>query len=472
MGKIMIQGTAAASGKTVIAAALCRILTQDGRKVVPFKPVSVSVRSGFTADNCEFDEKMNMIAASCKKQPDILMNPVFLKPAANDKYQVLVMGKIFETTSLIHHLRDGYSFMDLVKNAYSILLSQNEDIVVCGSGCSGDNYFAEKELGNMTFAAENKLPVLLVADYMQGGTVASICGTLYMLGRQKRRVQGVIINNCPQDRKIIEEMRKLIPIPILGTVPSFNLKLNLDDYQEEKIRIEIIRLPSMIGSNDFFSLENRDDVDVRFIRTFEESNSPDMIIIPDCRSFSDAKSFIREKGFDIIIRQMAVEGRLIAGIGNGYAVMGNGEDELNILDLRNCDIPERFTAKFEGVFGENPSPYFSGLSNIPIKGVESRVTYTSVGVASRPALGGTGASSAAGNVFGTSVHGLFESDAFVSGLMANLRRIKGMAYTDTPETKRETALDTLAQLVREYCDMEQIYQIIGDPYEIKVGNDR
>ncbi len=472
MGKIMIQGTGSGVGKSVITAALCRILSQDGRRVVPFKPVSVSERSCFTADNCELDEKMNILAASCNKDLDILMNPVFLKPAANDKHQVLVMGKVFETTSIIHHLRDGYSFMDLAKNAFSILLSQNQDIIVCGSGGCGDNYFAEKELGNMTFASENKLPVLLVADCSRGGTVASICGTLYMLGRQKKRVQGVILNKCSQDRKLAEEMQKLIPVPVVGTIPSFDLKFSLDDYYEEKIRIEIIRFPSMTGSGDFFPLENRDDTDVRYIKTYEESNNPDLLIIPDCRSFSDAKMFIREKGFDIIIRQMAVEGKLIAGIGNGYAVMGSGTDELNILDLRNSDIPERYIQSFEGVFGENPSPYFEGLNNMVIKGTESRSIYTSVGFASRPVLGETGACSAAGNVFGTSVHGLFENDAFLSGLMSNIRNIKGMGYADTPQHKRETALDSLADLVRENCDMEKIYNIVGDPYEIKVGNSR
>ena len=472
MGKLKKQGTATGVGKTVIAAALCRIFTQDGRKVVPFKPVSTSVRSAFTADNCEFDEKMNMLSAACKTEPDILMNPVFLKPAANDKYQVLVMGKIFETTSLIHHLHDGYSFMDLAKNAFSILRSQNEDIVVCGSGSCGDNYFAEKELGNMSFAAENRLPVILVADCKNGGTVASICGTLYMLRRQKRRVQGVILNNCPEDRKIIEEMKTLIPVPVIGTVPAFDLKLRLEDYREEKIRVEIIRMPSMIGASDFFPLENRGDTDVSYINSFEESNSPDVLIIPDCRSFSDVKLFLREKGFDVLIRQMAIDGKLVIGIGNGYAVMGSGEDELNILDLRNCDIPERFTKSFEGAMGDNPSPYFNDLSKVVIKGIESRVTYSSVGLASRSALAGTGACSAAGNVFGTSVHGIFDNDAFLNGLMTNIRRIKGMGYDDSPESKRETALDTLAALVREHCDMEQIYKIMGDPYEIKVGNRR
>lgn len=472
MGKIMIQGTGIGVGKNIVTAALCRILSQDGRRVVPFKPVSVSGHSCFTADDCELDEKMNMLAASCKKTIDILMNPVFLKPAANDRHQVLVMGKVFETTSIIHHLRDGYSFMDLAKNAYNILLSQNEDIIVCGSGGCGDNYFAEKELGNMTFASENKLPVLLVADCSRGGTVASICGTLYMLGRQKRRVQGVILNKCPYDRKIIEEMQRLIPVPVLGNIPTFGIKLDLDDYHEEKIKVEIIRFPSMVGSSDFFPLENRDDTDVRYIKSYEESNSPDLLIIPDCRSFSDAKIFIREKGFDIIIRQMAAEGKLIAGIGNGYAAMGSGSDELNILDLRTCEIPERYTKSFEGVFGENPSPYFEGLTGLTVKGTEIRTVYTSVGFASRPVLGETGACSAAGNVFGTSVHGLLENEAFLSGLMTNIKSIKGMGYVDSPEKKREAAFDSLADMVRENCDMEQIYKIMGDPYESKIGNIR
>ncbi|MDD4688148.1 MAG: AAA family ATPase [Eubacteriales bacterium] len=469
MGKIMIQGTAEGVGKSTVAAALCRIFRQEGRAVVPFKPVSSYPESTFTADNCEIDSRMNILAAACRKQPAVLMNPVFLKPAENQKYNVIVMGKIFETTALIHHLRDGYAFMDLVKNAYSILLSQNEDIVVCGSGSCGDNYFCDKELGNMSFAQEMKLPVILVADCANGGTVGEICGTLYMIRRQKRRVQGVILNNCPMDRVIIEEMKKLIPVPVLGTIPTFNLNFNLDGYEKERIKVEIIRMPSMLGSSEYFPLENRDDTEVRYINKFAESSSPDLLIIPDCRSFSDAKVFLRETGFDVLINQMVSDGKLVIGIGNGYGVMGNGREELNILDVKNTDAGERYSLSFEGTIGNNPSPYFADLSEVIVKGTESAVNNTTVGLAARPALNGRGAFSAAGNAFGTSVHGLFECDAFVSGLMANLKQIKGIRYTDTPQSRRDTALDYLADIVRDYCDMEQIYKIMGDPYEPEVG---
>ncbi len=473
MGSIMIQGTGCGVGKTIIAAALCRILRQDGRQVMPFKPQYFSDVSYITNDSCEIGGSLFLQAVACKREPEVLMNPVLIKPTVNRRlYQVLVMGKLYGTMSLSEFYESAPNLLDIVVDAYHMLASRNEDIIVCGMGNPAEPFLIDSDLANMPFAEKVDIPVILVADCHQGAT-AAINGTLQLLGDKASRICGVILNKFFGDKKILNRMKSNIPLPILGVIPKTDFLLGQKDFPQEDISVEIIKLPEMTAKSDLLALEDRSDVNVKYISAPQQSKEPDILILPDCTDALKAKRFLRETGFDVLIRRLAIESKLIIGIGNSYPLMGNGAEELRLIDMQTTPSKDLIKQDVWVELGENPSPYFSGLNYIKIKGFEKRNLITSLGYAARPAMGASGAFSAAGNVFGTYVHGLFDNEPFLDGLLKNLKSIKGINYSGakmTPERQQELAIDALADFVRDHVDMESIYQIMGDAYTIEKNN--
>ena len=90
---IMIQGTMSNAGKSLLAAGLCRVLSQDGLRVAPFKSQNMALNSGVTADGLEMGRAQIMQAEACGIAPDVRMNPILLKPESDHRSQLIVAGK-------------------------------------------------------------------------------------------------------------------------------------------------------------------------------------------------------------------------------------------------------------------------------------------------------------------------------------------------------------------------------------------
>ena len=89
----MIQGTSSNAGKSILTAALCRILLEDGLRVAPFKAQNMSLNSFVTRDGGEMGRAQVVQAQACRIEPDVRMNPVLLKPNSDTGCQVIVRGK-------------------------------------------------------------------------------------------------------------------------------------------------------------------------------------------------------------------------------------------------------------------------------------------------------------------------------------------------------------------------------------------
>ena len=90
---IMVQGTMSNAGKSIITAGLLRVFAQDGYKVAPFKSQNMALNSFITKDGLEMGRAQVVQAEAAGVEPDVLMNPILLKPNSDTGSQVIVMGK-------------------------------------------------------------------------------------------------------------------------------------------------------------------------------------------------------------------------------------------------------------------------------------------------------------------------------------------------------------------------------------------
>ena len=91
---IMVQGTMSGAGKSLLAAALCRIFRQDGWRTAPLKGQNMALNSFVTRDGLEMVRAQAVQAQAAGIEPDVRMNPVLLKPSSDTGSQLIVLGEV------------------------------------------------------------------------------------------------------------------------------------------------------------------------------------------------------------------------------------------------------------------------------------------------------------------------------------------------------------------------------------------
>src|ERR1700754_3658591 len=90
----MIQGCGSDVGKSVIVAGLCRLFTNRGLTVRPFKPQNMSNNAAVTIDGGEIGRAQALQAVACRTPVTVDMNTVLLKPQSDVGAQVIVRGRM------------------------------------------------------------------------------------------------------------------------------------------------------------------------------------------------------------------------------------------------------------------------------------------------------------------------------------------------------------------------------------------
>ena len=197
---IMFQGTSSNAGKSVLAAAMCRILLQDGYSVAPFKSQNMSLNSFVTGDGGEMGRAQVVQAQACRLAPDVRMNPILLKPNTDTGSQVIVMGKPVGNMNVADYIRYKPRAFDAAKAAYDSLASEFDVIVLEGAGSPAEVNLKSHDIVNMHMARYAGSPVLLVGDIDRGGVFASFVGTMEVLAEWERAlVSGFVINRFRGD---------------------------------------------------------------------------------------------------------------------------------------------------------------------------------------------------------------------------------------------------------------------------------
>lgn len=233
---LMLQGTSSSVGKTIMSAALCRILKQDGFRVVPFKSQNMSTYSFLTSSGDEISISQTIQAEAAGVLPTSDINPLLLKPCGDMVSEVILQGKsIGRLHAGEYRFRYVLESIDAIRSSYRRLSQDYEVVVIEGAGSPVEVNLKDRDISNMKIAKMAKAPVLLVADISLGGVFAAIVGTLELLDKDERDlVAGFIINKFRGDLCLLQPgldfLEKRTGKPVLGVVPYIsNLNIAAED---------------------------------------------------------------------------------------------------------------------------------------------------------------------------------------------------------------------------------------------------
>src|SRR5271154_3329944 len=124
MGKVlMVQGTSSSVGKSLLVAALCRIFARRGVRVAPFKAQNMSNNAAVCADGAEIGRAQAVQAAAARIEPSAHRNPILLKPEADSRSQVVVLGRPWRTLRAGSYYRKREELWPVVTGALDRLRS-------------------------------------------------------------------------------------------------------------------------------------------------------------------------------------------------------------------------------------------------------------------------------------------------------------------------------------------------------------
>lgn len=498
---LMFLGTASNVGKSTLGVGICRILKQDGYKVVPFKSQNMALNSYITKDGLEMGRAQVTQAEACGIEPDVRMNPILLKPSGKNRCQVIVKGKVMDTvsSSIYHDYKDDLA--NMLKEIYEDISSEYDVIVLEGAGSCAEINLKDRDIANMGMAEIADAPVILVADIDRGGVFASIAGTMLLLEEKERaRVKGVIINKFRGTVDLLQSgidmLEKIIKVPVLGVVPYSDLNIEDEDsvtdrfnkqFRKNDINIEVIRTPYMSNFTDIHMLEIQEDVSVRYIEKGQSLSDPDMVIIPGSKNTIEDLIYLRESGLEKQIKDLQNQGKLIFGICGGYQILGKklydpneieGSikeiDGLGLLEIETTFGEDKVTTQVEAIINDNLNGYLNAVCNNRVKGYEIHMGITKgikkplntiVKKLDEDVYYTEGCVNEEGNVVGTYLHGIFDNSEFTRSLLNSMRELKGLEKVDRSinsfEEFKNKEYDKLADILRQALDIDKIYEIIN-----------
>lgn len=489
---LLVTGTMSNSGKSFVTAGLCRVLKQDGYRTAPFKSQNMALNSYITRDGLEMGRAQVMQAEAAGAEPDIRMNPVLLKPTSEKGSQVIVCGEVLETMDAKQYYSRKQEIVPHVMKAYNSLAAEYDVIVLEGAGSPAEINLKDNDIVNMGMAKMSRSPVILVGDIDRGGVFASVYGTWALMDdEEKKMLKGIIINKFRGDVSILEPglrmIEELTGLPVLGVIPYIDIDIDDEDSLSDRLNrktvsagaaadIAVIRLPRISNFTDFDVFSRTEGVSLRYISDVRQFGSPDMIIIPGTKSTMADLRWMRQNGIEAKILQHQKKGVPVAGICGGYQMLGRklcdpdgtesgGEMRgMELLDITTVFRTYKHRAQVSGKICSDKIPELSGSE---CSGYEIHMGETTGSEEPFTVLGNGDANGHInhdGTVFGTYLHGFFDSNGVAGKTVSSILRKKGVKCTEAaetdPESYREQQYDRLADCIRKNIDMNRIYEII------------
>lgn len=480
---LMIQGTMSGAGKSLIVAGLCRMLKQDGLAPAPFKSQNMALNSFVTKDGLEMGRAQVMQAYAAGLLPDVIMNPILLKPTDDTGSQVIVNGRPIGNMSAREYFSYKKNLIPEIKKSYEILSSKYDPIIIEGAGSPAEINLKENDIVNMGLAKMLDAPVLLVGDIDRGGVFAQLYGTVMLLTKKERsRIKGFIINKFRGDPSLLDSgitgIEQRTGIPVVGVIPyipdhglededSLTGRFKRKKREDSLITIAVIRLPRISNFSDFDPFEQDPSVSVIYTSDPDELVRADMIVIPGTKNTIADIQFLNENGIsDALLR---LKGSVpVFGICGGFQMLGHTISDpekiegggyikgLGLLPIDTVFSHDKTQKQTEGVINQDIQGIFKSLSGLPYEGYEIHMgKSTDVGA---PIV------SAPSDIYGTYIHGIFDKKEVATAVISSLAKKKGVPSDTSSQLDqsdyRSRRYDMIANNLRQSLNTEMIISLL------------
>jgi adenosylcobyric acid synthase len=486
MKAIMIVGTTSHAGKSLLTAALCRILSRRGWRVAPFKGQNMALNAYVTANGGEIGYAQAVQAWAAGVPPRIEMNPILLKPQGDMTSQVVLKGKAVGRVGAAdyyeHYFEIGWQAIEESLRR----LGEEFDLVVCeGAGSPAEINLKHRDLTNMRVAKHLNASTILVVDIDRGGAFAHVVGTLELLEPDERAlIRGIIINKFRGQRSLLQSgidwLQERTGIPVIGVIPWLEHSLPAEDSldlferrttkTQSELTIAVIRLPRISNFTDFDPLESESSVTVRYVGPKDHLGHPDAVIIPGSKATIADLLVLQKAGMAEEIQNYAAAGGTVLGICGGFQMLGKiladpegleGHEGrykgLCLLPLKTV-ITGQKVARQRLVTSNYPQP------GLPVSGYEIHQGRTQIIEAdiTQPLFedSNLGVVDSSLSIWGSYLHGLFDNGPWRRAWLNRLRQQRGLRSLPTGisnyREQREAMLDDLATQVEAHLDLGPI----------------
>lgn len=489
MKGIMIQGCTSDTGKSYIATGLCRALKDMGYNVSPYKSQNMSNNSYVTWDGGEIGRAQGVQAEAAGIRPETYMNPILLKPQKNSQSEIVLFGEAYQSMPGRKYHDDfaRTKGVEALRKGLKIIEENYDAIVIEGAGSPAEVNLNDREIVNMFVANEADVPVLLAVDINKGGSMASVVGTLELVGEDRKRVKGIIFNKFRGDITLFEDGIRWIEsytgIKVVGVLPyiddvhiegedSLSINFCRNSGDQNALSIGIVRLPFISNHTDMEAFQYESDVNIGFVDENSAFDRYDAIIIPGTKSTIGDLEYLEERGVAQKLKDF--KGRIF-GICGGYQIMGETlideegidfkpgyeKEGLGLLPLKTYFHPKKRVCQADAV-SVHPA-----LKDMEVNGYEihlGRTERTSDSACPLWSINGHDDGAADGDLRrgGSYLHNIFHNDAFRTAWLNMIRREKGLPEREAVNTTalKEEEYRKLGEYTKKYLDMDYIVKLV------------
>ena len=496
---LMVQGSSSSAGKSLLVTALCRIYARRGVRVAPFKAQNMSNNAAVCPDGSEIGRAQALQAAAAGLAPSVEMNPVLIKPEADSRSQIILMGRPWQTLQAKTYYEKKALLWEQVTGALDRLRAAYDLVIIEGAGSAAEINLRAGDIVNMAVARYAQAPVLLIGDIDRGGIFAQLLGTLWLLEPEERAlVRGLVVNKFRGDLSLFADGVQILEqkgkVPVLGVVPYLR---NLNLPEEDAVAVEtslsplppnsvtqidlaVLALPRIANFDDFDPLKAEPGVNVRYVASVKELGSPSAILIPGTKSTLADLEWLGQTGLAEALTRFAQAGGAVVGICGGYQMLGAQIHDpqhiesareslpgLNLLPATTQFLQVKATyqaqARIQGgqgwmaqLNGTTLSGYEIHLGETTGPGTWLEITHRNGEQVQIP----EGGFSSAGKIWGCYLHGIFANDAFRWAWLESFGWEKGAHRSQTESFNQ--SLEALAEAVTGALNLDLLERIIWD----------